>query len=175
MLKDPNAKYFYSSFSFKKRKENCTVFLEKKADHFSKKIIIIMGLSTCLLKYISGPQPGRARAGRQGGDPDGAQHQVHVLRRRRHRRRRRRRSDTGGGGGGRRRGRGGGFKGQRKVLRAGQEAPHQDHGAAGEVSGEKKQEQTKFYDLRRGITEDFQRLAKFQRTLSKSAKKIHRF
>ena len=28
-----------------------------------------------------------------------------------------------------------------------------------------KQEQTKFDDLRRGITEDFQRLAKFQRTL----------
>ncbi len=38
-----------------------------------------------------------------------------------------------------------------------------------------KQEQTKFYDLRRGITEDFQRLAKFQRTLSKSTKKNHRF
>ena len=34
-----------------------------------------------------------------------------------------------------------------------------------------KQEQTKFYDLRRRITEDFQRLAKFQRTLSKSTKK----
>ena len=38
-----------------------------------------------------------------------------------------------------------------------------------------EQEQTKFYDLRRGITEDFQRLAKFQRTLSKSTKKIHQF
>ncbi len=35
----------------------------------------------------------------------------------------------------------------------------------------KEQEQTKFYDLRRGITEDFQRLANFQRTLSKSNKK----
>ncbi len=33
-----------------------------------------------------------------------------------------------------------------------------------------EQEQTKFYDLRRGITEDFQRLAKFQRTLSKYQK-----
>ncbi len=42
--------------------------------------------------------------------------------------------------------------------------------------GEIKQGQTKFYDdLRRGITEYFQRLAKFQRTLSKSTKKIHRF
>ena len=28
-----------------------------------------------------------------------------------------------------------------------------------------KEEQTKFYDLRRGIKEDWQRLAKFQRTL----------
>ena len=43
------------------------------------------------------------------------------------------------------------------------------------LSWGEKQEQTKFYDLRRGITEDFQRLAKFQRTLSKSTKKIHRF
>ncbi len=42
-----------------------------------------------------------------------------------------------------------------------------------ETGGE--QEQTKFYDLRRGITEDFQRLAKFQRTLSKSTKKITDF
>ncbi len=33
--------------------------------------------------------------------------------------------------------------------------------------GSEKQEQTKFDDLRRGITEDFQRLAKFQRILSK--------
>ncbi len=38
-----------------------------------------------------------------------------------------------------------------------------------------EQEQTKLYDLRRGIKEDFQRLAKFQRTLSKSTKKIHQF
>ncbi len=45
--------------------------------------------------------------------------------------------------------------------------------ATEQVQGE--QEQTKFYDLRRGITEDLQRLAKFQRTLSKSTKKIHRF
>ena len=35
----------------------------------------------------------------------------------------------------------------------------------------KEQEQTKFYDLRRRITEDFHRLAKFQTTLSKSTKK----
>ena len=34
-----------------------------------------------------------------------------------------------------------------------------------------KQEQTKFYDLRRGITEDFQRLAKFQRTFIKKYQK----
>ncbi len=33
--------------------------------------------------------------------------------------------------------------------------------------GSSKQEQTKFYDLRRGITEDVQRWAKLQRTLSK--------
>ncbi len=35
-----------------------------------------------------------------------------------------------------------------------------------------KQEQTKFADLQRGITEDFQWLAKFQRTLSKSTKNL---
>ncbi len=35
-----------------------------------------------------------------------------------------------------------------------------------------KQEQTKFDDLRRGITEDWQRMANFQRTLSKSTKKL---
>ncbi len=51
---------------------------------------------------------------------------------------------------------------------------------AGTHGGEKrevkrKQEQTKFYDLRRGITEDFQRLAKFQGTLSKSTQKITNF
>ncbi len=40
---------------------------------------------------------------------------------------------------------------------------------------ERKQEQTKFYDLRRGITEDFQRLANFQWTLSKSTKKFTDF
>ncbi len=34
-----------------------------------------------------------------------------------------------------------------------------------------KQEQTKFDDLRRGITKDFLRLAKFQRTLLKEQKK----
>ncbi len=33
----------------------------------------------------------------------------------------------------------------------------------------------KFYDLRRGITEDFQKWAKFQRTLSKCTKNIRRF
>ncbi len=44
----------------------------------------------------------------------------------------------------------------------------------GSFKRKEKQEQTKFYDLRRGITEDFQRLAKFQKT-SKSTKKIHRF
>ncbi len=38
-----------------------------------------------------------------------------------------------------------------------------------------EQEQTKFYDLRRGITEDFQRLANFQRTLSKNTKKFTDF
>ena len=37
----------------------------------------------------------------------------------------------------------------------------------------RKQEQTKFNDLRRGITKYFQRLAKFQKTLSK--RKKHRF
>ena len=45
---------------------------------------------------------------------------------------------------------------------------------AGWCTGERqKQEQTKFYNLRRGITEDWQSLAKFQSTLSKSTKKIH--
>ncbi len=39
----------------------------------------------------------------------------------------------------------------------------------GELMG--KQEQTKFYDLQRGITEDFQRLAKFQRTFIKKRPK----
>ncbi len=34
-----------------------------------------------------------------------------------------------------------------------------------------EQEQTKFYDLRRGITEEFQRLAKFQRTFIKKVPK----
>ncbi len=34
-----------------------------------------------------------------------------------------------------------------------------------------EQEQTKFDDLRRGITKDWQRVAKFQRTLSKRTKK----
>ena len=34
-----------------------------------------------------------------------------------------------------------------------------------------EQEQTKFDDLRRGLTKDFQRLAKFQRTLLKEPKK----
>ncbi len=35
----------------------------------------------------------------------------------------------------------------------------------------REQEQTKFDDLRRGFIEDFQRLAKFKRTLSKCTKK----
>ncbi len=35
----------------------------------------------------------------------------------------------------------------------------------------KEPEQTKFDDLRRGITEDFQRFSKFKRTLAKNTKK----
>ncbi len=38
-------------------------------------------------------------------------------------------------------------------------------------NGQFKQEQTKFDDLRRGITKDIQRFAKFQRTLLKRTKK----
>ena len=39
----------------------------------------------------------------------------------------------------------------------------------------KKQEQTKFYDLRRGITEDFQRLAKFNQKAQKRFTNFKRF
>ncbi len=39
--------------------------------------------------------------------------------------------------------------------------------------GKIKQEQTMFYDLRRGITEEFQRLTKLKRTLSKTTKNHH--
>ena len=52
--------------------------------------------------------------------------------------------------------------------------PHQ-HSRPSHLLSFSEQEQTKFYDLRRGITEDFQRVAKFQGNLSKSTKKIHRF
>ncbi len=38
-----------------------------------------------------------------------------------------------------------------------------------------EQEQTKFYDLRRGITKDFQRLAKFHRIYQKVQKRFTNF
>ena len=38
-----------------------------------------------------------------------------------------------------------------------------------------EQEQTKFYDLRRGITKDFQRLAKFHRIYQKVPKRFTNF
>ncbi len=46
---------------------------------------------------------------------------------------------------------------------------------AGKWQIQYEQEQTKFDDLRRGFTEDFKRLAKFKRTLSKSTKKVTNF
>ncbi len=44
---------------------------------------------------------------------------------------------------------------------------------AGRLYIQYKQEQTKFDDLRRGITKDWQRLAEFKRTLSKRPKKSY--
>ena len=47
------------------------------------------------------------------------------------------------------------------------------HASSFPESNKRKQEQTKFDDLRRGNTEDFQRLTKFKRTLAKNHLKTH--